>query len=331
VLVLHGAAMFAMDVEWPQLRDPEYGRRIAHLRERVAEHPDRPLVLVVGGSRVAMGVKPDAWESRRPGTSRDPLLFNLSAVGAGPITQLLMVERLIADGFRPAAMVLEYWPPMLRQDGRFSEASSIDPRRLRWSDRMVICNYFPAPEKAEQEMWRSRVNVFSVNRQCLLAQALPDWFPRARHVDRAWAELDGWGWLPGMAPEDAATRRRLTEHQRPAIRARLNGCEIHPDSDRALRAIVALAREHGIAVGFLYLPESSEFRSWYPPKLEEAARRHLDTFTRTFGTPVIDARSWMDDRDLADGFHLSRVGAASFSAKLGPVLSGKFPAVGGKP
>ena len=37
-----------MDAVWPQLGDPEYGRRVINLRARVAENPGRPLVLVVG-------------------------------------------------------------------------------------------------------------------------------------------------------------------------------------------------------------------------------------------------------------------------------------------
>ena len=56
-------------------RDPEYGRRANRLRARVAEHPGRPLVLVVGSSRTAMGVCPSAWEDARPGSPHDPLLW----------------------------------------------------------------------------------------------------------------------------------------------------------------------------------------------------------------------------------------------------------------
>src|SRR5262249_5963048 len=111
LLLLHVGAVLATDVAWPELRDPEYGRRAKALRERVREHPTRPLVLVVGSSRSAMGVRPGAWEAARPGTARDPLLFNMATLGSGPIQELLALRRVYADGFRPAVVLIEYWPP----------------------------------------------------------------------------------------------------------------------------------------------------------------------------------------------------------------------------
>ena len=86
-----------------------------------------------------------------------------------------------------------------------------------------------------------------------------------------------------------------------------------------------MAREHGAAVGLLYLPESSEFRSWYPPEAERLAREHLAGLSRDLALPVINAREWMDDGWLVDGFHLSRLGAAEFTRRLGPAIVAAFP------
>jgi hypothetical protein len=94
---------------------------------------------------------------------------------------------------------------------------------------------------------------------------------------------------------------------------------------------VAVARAHGAVVGFTYLPESSEFRSWYPPAAERAAREHLATLSRELGVPVIDARTWMDDGVFVDGFHLSRIGASLFTRKLGPAVAEAFPELRGQP
>ena len=330
-LFLHAAVAFALDVAWPRLRDPEYGRRAASLRARVAEHPARPLVLVVGSSRAAMGVKPDAWEAARPGTARDPLLFNMSLVGSGPIMQLMTLRRALADGARPAAVLLEYWPPMLREDGPHSEPARVDARRLRWDDRTVVRDYFPDPAGTERAMRAARIDVFRVNRTRLLVQAAPGCVARPSQHNGSWAELDGWGWLPGMNPDDDAARRRLTEHFRPQFRDWMAGHAIHPAADRALREAVAVARAHGAAVGFLYLPESAEFRGWYPPDVDAAGRKHLCGLSAELGVPVINARDWMADRDLADGHHLSRAGAGAFTARLGPAVAATFLAVGGKP
>jgi hypothetical protein len=333
VVLLHLATVLAMDAAWPELRDPEYGRRAESLRERVNENPGRPVVVLMGSSRTAMGVKPSAWEAVRPGTPHDPMLFNMALVGSGPIMELMALRRVYADGFRPAVILVEYWPPFLRQDGEYSDGNRIDPRRLRYDDRALIRDYCPNARNLEWRMWGSRVNALGDNRQKLLVQADPDLTPRAVPIDAAWARLDGWGWLPGMDPslEDEAARRRLIDFCRGEFKRQLDGLTIHPDSDRALREMVALARAHGARVGFVYLPESAEFQSWYSADAEKAARAHFAALSRELNVPVINARNWMDARYLADGFHLSRIGAGEFTARLGRHITTTFPELGEEP
>jgi hypothetical protein len=330
-LLLHLLALAALDAPWPNLRDPEYGMRRTRLRLRMAEHPTRPVVLVVGTSRACMGARPAAWEAVRPGTPTDPLVFNFSTVGAGPIQQLITVRRLYADGFRPAVVLLEYWPPVLRQDGPYGEQDRID-RRLRYDDEPVVREYFPDPERAERLMFETRINPLSANRDRWLLRVVPNWLGPHLRADITWREMDHWGWLPGLdvRPDDEGTRRRFLTHYRPDFRARFEGYAIHPNSDRALRSAVAVARLHGSQVGFVYLPESGEFQSWYPSEVEAAWHAHFTALVAELGTPVIDARNWMDDRYLADGHHLSRIGAAAFTPRLGPAIGAAFPDLGGR-
>ena len=209
----------------------------------------------------------------------------------------------------------------------------IDARRLRAGDRPVVRDYFPDPDATERRMRAARFDVFRTNRDRLLVQADADFLPKPGRLDVTWNDLDAWGWLPGMAPapDDADTRRVLTDHQRRQLAGRLAGCAIHPDSDRALREAADFARARGARVGFLYMPESTEFETWCEPRLVQAGRAHLAGLARDLGVPVIDARNWMDDRFIADGYHLSRAGAAIFTARLGPAVAAVFPAAGGNP
>lgn len=332
VLLMHLLALAALDAPWPNLRDPEHGMRARRLRARVAEHPTRPVVLVVGTSRACMGVRPAAWEAARPGTPADPLVFNFSTVGAGPIQQLITVRRLYADGFRPAVVLLEYWPAVLRQDGRYGEQDRIDGR-LRYDDTPVVRDYFPDPGRAERLMLETRANPVYANRDRWLVRAFPNWVAPHRRADITWRGMDPWGWLPGLdvKPDDAATRQKFLDHYRADFRARFDGFAVHPNSDRALREAVAVARANGARVGFLFMPESSEFRNWYPPEVEAASRAYLAALARDLGTPVIDARGWMADGYLADGHHLSRAGAAAFTPRLGAAVAVAFPDLAGVP
>lgn len=325
---LHALGALAVHAAWPELRDPEYGRRANRLAARTAEHPGRPLVLVVGSSRAAMGVRPTAWEAARPGTPADPLLFNLGTVGAGPLQQLIAVRRALADGAKPAAVLFEYWPPLLRTDGEYAEPLRIDPRRLRESDLPVVRAYFPDPDATARAVRRARCDVFRFNRERLLTQAAPGLVPKPGRADVAWADLDRWGWLPGMEPKTAAERRALVEHYRAEYRRRFDGHAIGPDATRALCEAAEAARAAGARVGFLVLPESHEFRTWYPPEVEAAAAAHLAALSAALGAPVVDARAWVPDELLADGFHLSRTGAGPFTVRLGMAARALVPGGG---
>src|SRR5262245_4077574 len=74
ILFLLGQLALALFVEWghPEIIDPEYGRRLQLLRERRAEAPGRPLVLVLGSSRTAMGFRPEALPPLLAGTHGAP-------------------------------------------------------------------------------------------------------------------------------------------------------------------------------------------------------------------------------------------------------------------
>src|SRR5262245_37566186 len=114
-LALHAGAIIVLDELRPGVRDPEYARRVTRYQARVAEHPGRPVVLVIGSSRAAMGVCPAAWEAHRAANPvrPDPLLFNMSMLGSGPVMELMVARRALADGLRPAVVLFEYWPPFL--------------------------------------------------------------------------------------------------------------------------------------------------------------------------------------------------------------------------
>ena len=101
-------------------------------------------------------------------------------------------------------------------------------------------------------------------------------------------------------------------------------------ADRALRECVALCRAKGAKVALAYLPESSEFRGWMPPGAERAAQEYLARVRRDLDLPLIDARLWLDDGYLVDGFHLSRQGAAEFTRRFGPAVARTFWPAGGR-
>jgi hypothetical protein len=320
---LSGATLVAADVVWPQLRDPEYGRRAAALRQRLAENPGRPLVLAVGTSRVAGAVCPAACE-----TGSGPMFFNMGRAGAGPAVQLMTLRRVYADGFRPAVVLLEYWPPVV-DDRAGHDSRRLQPEAVFPADLPVVRDYFPDGGEFERRAWRTRLNPIHGLRLTFVQQLAPEWLPWSKRTEVVWAPLDGWGWLPGLdLPTGPSPERdRWTAQRKPLYSPYLRDFRPSPGCERALREAVALARGHGAAVGFVFLPESGEFRSWYTRRADRAARAHLAALTRELNVPLIDARTWMADGYFLDGFRLTRLGAEEFTRKLAPAVAAAFPEV----
>jgi hypothetical protein len=247
----------------------------------------------------------------------------MSVLGSGPVMELMTLRRIYADGFTPSVVLLEYWPPFLGSDASWAETNRIATDRLLDCDRPLVRGYFPDPDRIEREMDRQRVNPIFASRARLMNHVSPNAILPTQRANAAWEGLDPWGWKPGvdMKPELAQWRTDAVAMCGDIYRPLLAKYRLSRDVERALRDSVALAREHGATVGFLFMPESSDFRRLYPPRTEQKVRDHLANLSRELNVPVIDTRAWMPDDDVADSFHLSRQGAAAFTRKLGPVVA----------
>lgn len=313
VLLDHGPA---------RLRDPEYGKRLSRLHDRVAENPDRPLVLVLGSSRAAMGVRPGALDNRS-----GPMLFNFALAGSGPVMELMAFRRAMADGVKPSAVLIEYWPAFLREDSGYAEDARIDPARLCPRDRPLIREYFRDPDGTERVMRRHRLNPWYEHRRALLNQLAPRWLPTSQRTEAIWDKIDDWGWLPGHDVVSDAQResafKGTIEYYRPLFQA----YEVSPVADRALRQLIAEVRERGLPVALVYLPESTRFRTLMPPAAVTRADTHLQSVCADLVIPLIDLRTWAPDEMMPDGFHLMQHGAAEFTKTLAPKVAQTFPQI----
>ena len=126
----------------PELRDPEFSSVLTGLRSRLAEAPGRPLVLVLGSSRPANSLRPAILTRALADTEPSPVVFNAALLWGGPLHELLVFRRLLADGVRPDWLLIEVFPPMLTQQGAFSEETFITARGLEWTDGPLVYRYF---------------------------------------------------------------------------------------------------------------------------------------------------------------------------------------------
>jgi len=298
------------------LRDPEYGLRLKSLRAKRAEKPDRKLTVILGSSRTALGIRPDVYEAPLAEPNSSPLLFNMSMSGAGPLLQLLTLERLLADGARPDSILLEFWPAVLRGDGSYREDLRINAGRLRAADEPFVDEFFADSEATRARMRSGRLLPAWYHRRELLTRVWPETIPWKERADGSWCTLDEWGWLPGRKTATAEQIERGWPSVESFYAPLFRGFTIAPVADRALRACVARCRELGIAVAMIALPESARFRAMMPPETICLADEYRRTIERECDVPFLDGRTWAADDALPDGFHLTQDGATAFTREL---------------
>lgn len=323
-LALNVGFLLVLDYGPPRLRDPEYGKRLASLNARVRENPGRPLVLMIGSSRTAMGVRPAVLEDE-PGDPLRPMLFNLALAGSGPVMELMAVRRALADGVKPAAVLIEYWPAFLREDGTYWEQARIDLHRLRPVDLPLVRGYFDDPAATERKMLDARLLPWYQHRFSLMNQFAASWLPLHRRADAMSTGLDAWGWLPGRERMPPEKRKDGLAAAAGYYRPLFEQYRVSPVADRAMREAVAECRAAGARVGLVYLPEATEFGAFVPSWAAGMADAHLAKLRADLDLPLIDAKRWAADEDLPDGFHLCQPGAAAFTRKLGPAVAATFP------
>jgi hypothetical protein len=313
VVALNLAFAVALDHGPPHLRDPEYGLRLNSLRQRTVEHPTRPVVLVVGSSRTGQGIRPGVCEP-----ADGPLVFNVSQAGGGPVSQVLTLRRLWADGIQPAGVVLEYWPPFLRGDGTYHEQHRLDAKRLRPADEPTVREFFHSPD----EVWTGRSGdsmlPLVAHRHTVVSRVCPELLPHTARTDPIWRNVDGWGWWPGRV---SATAEQV-EAGWPAVEAfyrpMYEGYSVHPQHAAAYRTALSECRERRVRVVLIRMPETDRYRTLETPESERLGDEFLAIVIREFGLQVIDARTWADDSHLPDGFHLTQPGAEVFTRRLMP-------------
>jgi hypothetical protein len=309
------AAIALLEWKHPEVLDPKYGCRLAQLRTRLRRAPGRRLVVALGTSRAEQGFRPGLLTT----TDGGPVVFNLARGGSSPLLHLVTLRRLLADGARPDGVLLEIFPPSLVEP---ETGATLPKTTLR--DFPVLCRY-PVSRETYADFLRDRAVPLYAHRSGILAECAPAGLaPRGPWVRRLWDPRGGeWRAISeGVTPQQ---RRDLTADARRRYFRKLQNFRVAPGADSALRALLTLCRERGIGVVLFLMPESSEFRSWYPPPARERLSAYLASLRRDYGTPLIDARSWIPDDDFWDGHHLLRGGAAAFTQRFAAeVLSARI-------
>src|SRR5262245_20053260 len=304
----------------PEQLDGAFGLRLDLLRRQRAVQGEKPLVLMLGGSRTMTGFRPDLLRD-------EPYLaFNFGREGSGPVKNLIYLRRLLDAGVRPDLLVLD-----------LTVATMAQHRETPWESRWVDGALFQNAERETVEMYHDlRWRVWG---QWLAARLAPSWhgnhallaclsLKRLSGQQRRDHEhgLDPWGYRP-VFPE-------LTPQQREELtRLALSQYGFLPGEDRlwpgarqAVTDLLQLCKAEHIPVMLVVMPEGSQFRALYSTSMQGEFESFLTGLGRETKAPILDARRWIDDEGFFDQHHLSPSGAEQFTRRLAGHINEHFEA-----
>ena len=198
------------------------------------------------------------------------------------------------------------------------EAPWLHPYRLRPDEPDVLRRYGWAIDTPPQFQPGGELRAASVYRFSLLNAAHPKLLPSPFGLNLA-GRMDARGYVPGIDVPPAerpkflaaahATYAPAFAHYRPGGPA-----------VAAVRDMLTQLQARGIQPILLFTPESPAFRSWYGDPGDTAMSLLARDIASEFRVPLIDARGWVVEGELADGHHAVPAGARTLTDKLATVL-----------
>jgi hypothetical protein len=319
----------AVETVKPEWRDPEFGVRMHKLRQLRDAHPNQPLVLAVGSSRTQMGLVPS--EMTFPGMADPPLVFNFGQAGAGPLLELLTLERILREGIKPDCLLVELFrPSLITGNADEREVPQVDTR-LGIGDLSALAPYCRSASRLWRDWTIDRLTPWTTYRHHLMGHWLPDWQPYLRRMHQTWDQIDSHGAQPFPFEATADTfRPGWLQTYRGLYGSCVRHCRVNPFAERTLRDIVDLCRNRNIALAFFMMPEGPAFQNWYPSGVKPAIDAQLQAMTRELHTPLFDYTDGFAENEFADSHHMLRPGAVRFTRKFTEESLGPWIATGAR-
>jgi hypothetical protein len=319
LLVLHPGLALLIEQN-DRLRDPPYGDKRAKLEKLIAQRPaGTPTVVMLGSSRTLLGFRADLAELQTQElTGQTIIAFNFGTPASGPITHLIYLKRLLADGIKPSVILLEVLPPALQDDPEFGpvESAFLTGDRLSRAERELAIRYGYDAHRTNKDARGNWANPWMAMRFRMLARVAASWVPEGQRCDwsRA-ADAHGWSTPPRqeITPDDRAEREAKI---RADFAQPLQTLQARRRPFQALAELLQLCVDEAIPVHVLLMPEDPQFQSLYAPSVARDVVVSLSELCAERGVLFTNARDWLPATAFYDGHHMFRAGAEQFTTRL---------------
>jgi hypothetical protein len=315
ILVAMVGMAAAVETVKPEWRDPEFGHRLSRLRELQRESLERPLVLLLGTSRAQNAFDPSAMDfADEPGS---PRVFNFAQSASPPLKVLLTLLRILAEGIRPSAVIVEVLPLWLSADGPAETQFRGATPRLSIGDLRRLEPYCAEPSVMRSCWIETRTAPWHELRVVLMSHWSPRWLTWKERIDPQWEGMNPDGFVPFPHQfESPEIRARATARAREEHVHAFDGFRFGEMSLRALRDLVARCHAEGIPVAFVQPPVSPMFRGWFRPGVWENGESCLREFARELDVEVFPPFEGLAESDFIDRHHLLQSGSVKYSGWL---------------
>jgi hypothetical protein len=296
---------------WPAIRDPDFADLELIVQDRHKEAPHRLMVFALGSSRTLMALRAERLND--PSDPNAPLVINCAVSGGGPMMSQIALRRLLHLGLRPQRVFLEIMPEALSiRDGASLEERQRLGGRYTAAEAIRLWGYYAQPSRLFVPWINARLlpcNRHQAEMRMALRIDLPPVLPR--YV----SNRDDYGWVtPGRnySPQEV---EGLTGEALQEYATALTQPALAPRALQACRDGIKLCRDKQIQVVLVVPPEGSRFRSFAP----EVAQIQMDAvrgLADEFGLPLIDSRTWVDDKGFYDGHHAIGKGADQYTERF---------------
>jgi hypothetical protein len=308
-----------------EFHDPLYGEKLSQLRRRIKRAPaGTPLAVVLGSSRAMTGLNAQLLERRLNEARRRPtVVYNFAVPGGGPVTELLLLRRLLDDGIRPDTLLLEMWPCFFAEQAVPHNLIWLESHGLGLKERNWIGEYGPLADPRSVTTTSGLLAPWYRHRFALLRR-----FARGLMPNIHWGVMsplfDDAGWEPigGQHPSDD-TYSHYVETEKPTVSAYLEPKPLSSATCRVINDIFAVTKEHQIRVVLTLFPEARDLRDWCSEKHRSNIMGFLEQAGRDYDLTLIDGHDWLHDEDFFDPVHVLATGADHFTDHFAGMMTGQ--------
>lgn len=304
-----------MDEHWQLNRTRVERAKWEQLHARLAEAPDRPLVLMLGSSRSDWAFQAGRLNGQ-PGPDGRPLLaYNLAVPTTGPMHEALYLNDLLDEGIRPRLVLVEFVTTHLNQSqrGLLSEEHFTLPEQLSAHQALFLRSYYSNKRRLMVRWLEARLAPWYGYR-CAFHDHLQG-RDAINPFDQQEQPMDDSGWRM-LYPDPNTPRFRAWRRAGAAnmYGESLKHFRLGPGPMQAMRDLLARCRREHIPVALVRMPVTQEFRQLFPAQ----ARADLDKLFAELseGVSVIDASEWLAREDFDDGHHVRQTGAYKYTTRM---------------